>query len=208
MQVVLVSVCALCALMVRRLVLQVYIGQASWQLESPADDLATDSSPGEGGRSASTSSSASSSGRSFLAAAGDRPPGGGKPATGSGGSASGSSSYVALVLQLQSRWGAWMRQGLAVQNGLDDVVTLLERVAAVVLGQDVAASSMAYGAAAAGAVAGWALGYDVVAFAGVCWWLRPPALRCVAGAGPLAAFMHNVASRSTDDAYASAARPL
>lgn len=225
-QVLLAGTCVLCALVIKRLVTQVYFGHTGLEVEPPEEEgeeaaaaaaaAATQQELGDSragsplpGAAAGAAAATKAQQQGAAAAAGaarmqsqaqqgqmpaQRGPAAAAAAIGS------SPGLLALAMQLHSQRDALLAKGLAVQNGLDDVATFCERLAAAATGQDVVASSLAYAVLVALAGVVYCFGFGAAVFAGVLWLLRPPLLRVVPETEPYCAFMHHLASQSPEDA--------
>jgi hypothetical protein len=82
---------------------------------------------------------------------------------------------------------------------MDDIATLLERLSAVVAGQDPLASLYLYCRCLAGAVLMLLFGAPQVLFMVVLWLIRPPQLRKPPGVVGPQEFVRNMPSRSSAD---------
>jgi hypothetical protein len=101
---------------------------------------------------------------------------------------------------LKKRYDQLLRVSLAVQNRIDDIASICERLTAMAGGHDSLAAALFYGRLLAAAAAAAAFGARRAAFAWWCWEaLRPPGWRAPPGIrGPLQ-FLNNLPSRSTEE---------
>lgn len=198
--------------MVRRLVMQVYLGV--WAVEVDAGDdpedaaAAAPSETAKGG--APISGSGGSSGGAAASGGPDRAPAAKRGAAERGGAAGDGTAaggrgarykkrggVVAAALSLHAQYasGALGAQALAAQNALDAFASALERLLALLTGLDVVASSMFYGLLLVIAALVTLFGVPAVAYGIFCFLLRPPALRRVPGAFGLVAMVANLPVR-------------
>jgi hypothetical protein len=82
---------------------------------------------------------------------------------------------------------------------MDDIATLLERLSAVVAGQDPLASVYLYCRCLTGAALMALLGAPRVLFVAVLWLIRPPQMRQPPGVVGPVEFVRNMPSRSAAD---------
>jgi hypothetical protein len=87
-----------------------------------------------------------------------------------------------------------------VQNRIDDLACIFERLRAMMGGQDPLATALFFGRCLLIAAAAWLVGYRRLLFAAWCWEvLRPPSWRKPPGIKGPQQFLGNLPSRSADE---------